>query len=94
MRYGRILGHRKGVDGIELLDYRSARFDIYLPTYKWMLENIEEVKIVVKKIKDRSQTNDIVFLDYNTNQDILNEKQPISHAGLLKLYIEDQYPTK
>ena len=92
LRHGRILGHRNGINGSEILDYMTARFEIYLPTYKWILENIEEVATVINKIKERSLTHDIVFLDYNTNQDVHNEKQPISHAALVKLYIEDKYP--
>ena len=92
LRYGRIVGHRKGVDGTEILDYKSARLQIYLPTYKWTLENVAEVASVLKKIKERAQSNDIVLLDYNTNQDINDEKKPISHAALVKLYIEGNYP--
>lgn len=42
--------------------------------------------------KKRSMINDIVLLDYNTNCDYLNTKSPISHAGLLKMYIEECYP--
>lgn len=91
-RYGRVLGHRKGVEGNEILDYKSARMQIYVPTYKWMLENISEVVSIITKIKERSLTHDIVFLDYNTNQDIYNEKQPLSHAALVKMYIEGNYP--
>ena len=34
---GRPLGHRKGVNGNELLDYIEARKQIYIPTYRWML---------------------------------------------------------
>lgn len=92
LKYGRILGHRNGIEGKEILDYKSARMQIYLPTYKWMLENISEVVSVISKIKYRSLTHDIVFLDYNTNQDIYNEKQPLSHAALVKMYIEGNYP--
>jgi hypothetical protein len=33
-----------------------------------------------------------VLLDYNTNVDVCNISSPISHAGLIKLYIEDSYP--
>ena len=36
---GRPLGHRKGVNGNELLNYIEARKQIYIPTYRWMLEN-------------------------------------------------------
>ena len=38
-RFGRALGHRKGVNGTELLGYIEARKQIYIPTYKWVLEN-------------------------------------------------------
>ena len=89
---GKILVHRKGIKGTEILDYRTARKEIYLPTYKWVLENVSEVSAVINKIKERSQTHDLVFLDYNTNQDIENEKRPLSHAALVKLYIEGKYP--
>ena len=33
-KYGRPLGHRKGVDGEELLSYLEARRLIYIPSYK------------------------------------------------------------
>ena len=38
-QYGPCLGHRKGVHGEELLGYIEARKQIYLPCYKWVLEN-------------------------------------------------------
>ena len=38
-KYGPCLGHRKGVHGEELLGYLTARKQIYLPCYKWVLEN-------------------------------------------------------
>ena len=38
-RFGPPLGHRKGVHGTELLGYIEARTLIYLPTYRWVLEN-------------------------------------------------------
>lgn len=85
-------GHRKGVCGIELLDYFSARMLIYLPSYKWVLDNVPEVHDVVEKIKERSLSHDIVLLDYNTNIDFLDTSSPLSHAGLLKAYIEGTYP--
>ena len=34
---GKPLGHRKGVNGTELLDYIDARKQIYIPTYRWMI---------------------------------------------------------
>lgn len=38
-RFGKPLGHRKGVHGTELLGYIEARKQIYIPTYYWMLEH-------------------------------------------------------
>ena len=36
---GRVLGHRFGVESDELLTYLDARHRIYLPTYRWVLDN-------------------------------------------------------
>lgn len=91
-KYGTPKGHRKGVYGTELLDYFSARMLIYIPSYKWVLDNIPEVQNVVNRIKMRARDNDIVLLDYNTNTDFRDISKPISHAGLLKAYIDGTYP--
>lgn len=92
--FGVPLGHRKGVYGKELLNYFDARMQIYLPTYKWVLDNVPEVHNIVSRIAERAKTNDIVFLDYNSNIDFLDISSPLSHAGLVKLYIEGNYPTE
>ena len=91
-RLGYPKGHRKGIYGTELLDYLSARILIYLPSYEWVLENVPDVRNIVDKIKKKSEETDIVLLDYNTNLDFRNLSTPLSHAGLVKLYIEGQYP--
>ncbi len=85
-------GHRSGVYGTRLLGYYDARMNIYIPTYKWVLDNIPTVHNIVTKIAERAKTHDIVLLDYNTNLNINDVSSPLSHAGLLKLYIEGQYP--
>lgn len=91
-RFGLPLGHRKGVYGKELLNYFDARMLIYLPTYKWVLDNVPNVHSLVSRIAERAKTHDIVFLDYNTNIEFRDVTAPISHAGLVKLYIEGNYP--
>lgn len=91
-RLGYPKGHRKGIHGIELLDYLSARILIYLPSYEWVLKNVPDVRNIVDKIKKKSEETDIVLLDYNTNLDYRNLSTPLSHAGLVKLYIEGKYP--
>ncbi|MGP1499669.1 MAG: DUF6939 family protein [Porphyromonas sp.] len=85
-------GHRDGAYGHNLLGYFEARMKIYLPSYKWVLENIPEVKSIILKISERAKDHDIVFLDYNTNADFRDTSSPMSHAGLVKLFIEGKYP--
>ena len=87
---GRPLGHRKGVNGTELLDYIEARKQIYIPTYRWVLEN--KVSSIIERMKEASKTKTIILLDYNTNQDVDDASKPLSHAFLIKAYIEGIYP--
>ena len=87
---GPCLGHRKGVHGEELLGYIEARKQIYLPCYKWVLEN--KLRKLVTAIRIISKNKPVVLLDYNTNPDVNNPKKALSHASLIKAYIEGNYP--
>ena len=89
-RFGKPLGHRKGVDGTELLGYIEARKQIYIPAYKWVLEN--KVANIIERLREASKTKTIVLLDYDTNADVENAKKPLSHASLIKAYVEGIYP--
>ena len=89
-RFGPMRGHRKGVHGEELLGYLTARKLIYLPCYKWVLEN--KLQKLVTAIRIISKNKPVVLLDYNTNPDVYNPKKPLSHASLIKAYIEGNYP--
>jgi len=89
-RFGKPLGHRKGVLGTELLGYIEARKLIYIPTYKWVLEN--KVASIIDRLREASKTKTIVLLDYDTNADVENAKKPLSHASLIKAYVEGVYP--
>lgn len=91
-KYGIPKGHQKGLYSTELLDYFQARIQIYLPTYKWMLDNIPSVQHLLTRIAKKAEEQDLVFLDYNTNYDYKDISSPLSHAGLIKLYIENKYP--
>lgn len=91
-RFGKPLGHRKGVNGSEILNYFDARMLIYIPSYKWVLDNIPTVKKLIHKITERLKLSDIVLLDYNTNYNFRDIFEPLSHAALIKLYIEGNYP--
>ena len=87
---GKPLGHRKGVNGNELLGYIEARKQIYIPTYRWVLEN--KVSSIIERMREASKTKIIILLDYNTNQDVDDASKPLSHAFLIKAYIEGIYP--
>lgn len=90
-RFGKPLGHRKGVNGSELLGYIEARKQIYIPTYRWVLEN--KVANIIERLKAASEEGmTIVLLDYDTNADVENAKKPLSHASLIKAYVEGIYP--
>lgn len=90
-RFGKPLGHRKGVNGTELLGYVEARKQIYIPTYRWVLEN--KVANIIESLREIcNQGKTIVLLDYTTNEDVENTRKPLSHAALIKAYIEGVYP--
>jgi hypothetical protein len=88
--YGKVLGHRQGVAGEQLLPYIEARKQIYLPSYLWVVQyclaaQIEELRNVASK-------GPLVLLDYEINCDVFNVSRPLSHAGLVKLYVENDWP--
>lgn len=89
-KYGKPIGHQYGD---KILNYQDARMYIYIPTYKYVLDNIPSAQATIKKIKEKSANQDIVFLDYNTNIDVFDFSKPLSHAALVKLYIENNYPS-
>ena len=89
-RFGKPLGHRKGVNGTELLGYIEARKHIYIPTYRWVLEN--KVANIIERLREASKTKTIVLLDFDTNSDVENPKKALSHASLIKAYAEGVYP--
>ena len=89
-KFGKPLGHRKGFLGQTLLGYIEARIEIYLPSYLWILEN--KVADILAKLKAAAVIQDIVLLDYETNCDVLNHKKPLSHAFLVKSFVEGNYP--
>jgi len=89
-RFGKPLGHRRGVNGADLLGYIEARKQIYIPTYRWVLEN--KVASIIERMREASKTKTIVLLDYDTNADVEESKKPLSHASLIKAYVEGVYP--
>lgn len=89
-KFGKPLGHRKGISGTELLDYLTARKQIYLPSYGWLLQN--KTTNEVDQLIQIALRQDLVLLDFETNADIDNTKKPLSHAALIKKFIDKKYP--
>lgn len=90
-RFGPPLGHQKGLHSDELLDYMTARREIYLPTYRWVLEH--KVMHIIERLRKANQAGKtIILLDYNSSTDVDDPKKPISHAYLVKAYAEGLYP--
>jgi len=89
-KYGKILGHRRGVYGHVIFNYHEARKRIYIRTYKWMLEN--KAFYIIKRMREVNKSQTILLLDYETNRDIENIKRPLSHAYLVKAYVEGLPP--
>ncbi|MGW6919503.1 DUF6939 family protein [Kitasatospora sp. NPDC054939] len=87
-RYGPVLGHRAGLGGDELLSYGAARRRIYLPAYRWVLEH--RVADLVGQL--RAREGDVVLLDYTTNGDVDDHASPLSHAALVRRYVEGDWP--
>lgn len=93
-KYGHPLGHRYGVYSETILNYQEARRYIYIPAYKYVLDNISEVQDVLVRIRKKAETTGIVLLDYNLNPSNRDYSKPLSHAELVKMYIEGHYPSK
>ena len=89
--FGLPKGHRKGVNGTELLDYISARKQIYIPTYNWVLAN--KLKAEIEELREIARKQPLVLLDYETNGDIENPSKPLSHAYLIKYNLEGVKPS-
>jgi len=88
--HGKILGHRAGIAGDRILDYRAARYLIYLPSYRWVLDHCLQAEITL--LKDLAATQAVVLLDYETNENVENLAVPLSHAALVVKYIENKWP--
>jgi len=91
-RYGRVLGHRNGLTGDTLLSYEHARRRIYLPAYRWMLEN-KTTDLLIELVK-LGGTNQIILLDYTVNANVDDLSRPLSHAALICRYVEGRWPAE
>lgn len=88
--YGPVRGHRAGVTGTTVLSYREARYQIYLPAYRWVLDHCLQPEL--NQLRQWSDRQTVVLLDYETNTDIENLTKPLSHAALIVKYLANQWP--
>lgn len=89
-KHGPVLGHQKGVNSSEILGYVEAKHNIYIPTYRWVLEH--RTMDIIERLRKAARDKTIVLLDYNTCCDVDDEHKPLSHAYLVKAYAEGLYP--
>jgi hypothetical protein len=87
---GKVLGHRFGVKSDVLLAYRDARYQVYLPAYRWVLKN--KLLKEVESLRDEVSRRSLVLLDYETNGDVEDLSRPLSHAALIRLYLQLNWP--
>jgi hypothetical protein len=50
------------------------------------------VQHIIARLRLATQTKTIILLDYNTNEDLDDPTKPLSHAALVKAYVEGKYP--
>nr|WP_250905340.1 hypothetical protein [Nonomuraea sp. NEAU-A123] len=89
-RYGQVQGHRDGLRGERLLGYETARRRIYLPAYRWVLEN--KTTDLIERLRDLAGAQEVLLLDYTTNGDVADPTTPLSHAALVRRYVHDEWP--
>ena len=86
---GKVRGHK--FEG-GLLEYIEARWQIYLPAYRWVLE--ERLQDEVNQLKEMAKSGSVVLLDYETNGDVKDSRKPLSHASLVSAFVRDDWPTQ
>lgn len=68
------------------MDYLTARLELYIPIYNWVLEN--RCQDLAAKLKTLSTIKTVVLLDFETNCDPMDTSKPLSHASLVKAFVE------
>ena len=53
-KFGRPLGHQYGVFSKQILNYADARRYIYIPSYRYVLDNVPAVHSLVEQLKERA----------------------------------------
>jgi hypothetical protein len=88
-KYGPVRGHQKGLNSEELLTYREARIEIYLPAFKWVLDH--KLGAELKELTRLGKMRTVLLLDYETNCDVEDLSKPLSHASLVKARLDGEF---
>jgi hypothetical protein len=91
-KFGPVRGHRAGVTGQVLLSYLDARFAIYLPAYRFVLEH--RLAGELQKLRELAAQGSVVLLDYETNGCVDDLSRPLSHASLAIAWLTDSWPVR
>ncbi|MBB5889537.1 DUF6939 family protein [Kutzneria kofuensis] len=86
---GRCSGIATACGGSGLLDYEATRRRIYLPAYRWVLDN--RVQDVLAELRELGAERPLVLVDYTTNGDVANLATPLSHAALVARYLTGRW---
>jgi len=94
---GKFLGWQRDIKNpsLPLLQEREARKLIFLPAYYHVLDNnLKEPIAELRKFmsKARAKNTKLVIRDHETNCDIDDVNNVLSHAHLIRLYLEGEYP--
>lgn len=88
-RLGRCRGHREGVAGERVLDYITARKQIFIPTYTHILR--ERLSGEIAQLRSLAEVAPVVLLDYQTNPDVDDPTQPLSHVSLVIRWLAGEW---
>ena len=89
---GECLGHQAGPDrSAALLGYLEARRRIYVPAYRLVLER--HLGAELEELRRLDREGAVVLLDFTTNDDVDDLRRPLSHAALVRRFVEGTFPT-
>lgn len=78
---GACVGHRIGD---QMLGYLEARRQIYLPAYEHVLDAHLGAEVEWLTEQARLHGGKLALLDYETNEDVEDDRKPLSHASIVK----------
>jgi len=84
-RTGNLEGH---LFGTQILGLAEAREKIYIPAYTYVLEKLAGG--LVTDLVSRSFDGPLYLVDVTRNCDYKNTREPLSHAGILRNYLNEK----